>query len=302
MHIIFHSTHNNIPGVLCIDSGKPGPILGIWACTHGGEVVGLDIIDFLLEKLDIKNMLQSGKIFFSLNNIPAYEKYLETGDVVGSRFVEENLNRACSVENMLRSNSPEIQRARQLEPLLAKLEFYLDIHSTYSPSESIGIFSKNGFERFWKVFNVSMGLVGINEKLVGKPFMDIVERNWGIWLWIEAGSQFDNQWYTIGVDNVLRLLHSLDMITLSENIHSFLLPEKIQKTFLIFDTVIVKNEKFQSEREFVHWEELQKWERIGFNGEEEIFAQENLSIIMPAPKKMYQRCIGEEFCFLGRRI
>lgn len=302
MHTVFYSTHNNIPGVLCVDSEKLGPILGIWACTHGGEVVGLDIIDFLLDTLDIKKILQRGKIFFFLNNIPAYEKYLETGDIIESRFVEENLNRACSVENMLWSNSREIQRARQLEPLLAKLEFYLDIHSTYSPSESIGIFSKNGFERFWNVLNINMGLVGINEKLVGKPFMDIVERNWGIWLWLEAGSQFDSQWYTIGVDNMLRLLYSLDMIILCEKIQPFLLSEKQQKTFLIFDTVIVKNKKFKPKRVFIHWEELKKWERIGFDGEEEIFAQENLSIIMPAPKKMYKRCVGEEFCFLGRRI
>jgi succinylglutamate desuccinylase len=54
-----------------------------------------------------------------------------------ARFIDENLNRCCSIENLSKSTSYEVRRALELQPVLKDTDIHFDIHSTYTPSESI---------------------------------------------------------------------------------------------------------------------------------------------------------------------
>jgi superfamily II helicase len=151
-------------------------------------VVGLDILNCLTTNLDLTRKLLQGRIFFILTNLPAFEAYqdlvnnkVEIGhnQLIATRFVEENLNRACSAENLQSSTSKDMQRVKELLPILHQLELILDIHSTYTPAQSMLILTKKTFAKYREVFNTHQELVGITELQVGKPFIDIVERNGG---------------------------------------------------------------------------------------------------------------------------
>jgi hypothetical protein len=63
------------------------------------------------------------------------------------------MNRCCSIENLKESNSIEVRRILELLPVLNKLDFLFDIHSTYSPSDSMMILTKKSYQEFSDVFN-----------------------------------------------------------------------------------------------------------------------------------------------------
>lgn len=157
-HLLYESFQDGIRGIRTIESGEPGPTFGITVCTHGGEVVGMDIVDHLIGEFGITERLRKGRLVFVLVNLPAYSHWKETGDVVGSRYLEENLNRACTEENVRTSQSAEIARIREILPTLRTFDYCLDIHSTYKPSESMGIVSRRGAAFFGDVMNVSLEL------------------------------------------------------------------------------------------------------------------------------------------------
>lgn len=301
MHQIYESFQDGIRGIRTVDSGIPGPILGITVCTHGGEVVGMEIADQLLQEFDVGNRLSKGKLVFVLVNLPAYSRWKETGDVVGSRYLVENLNRACSEENVRTSASAEIVRVREILPLLRTFDYCLDIHSTYKPSESMGIVSRRGADFFKDVLNVSLELPGLLDVVSGKPLIDIVERNGGIGAAIESGCQFDPTAYRLGLDVIVRTLLKLNMIASDEASQRYVLPDLDKVSLEVTGSVMIRNRRFRPTKEFVHGDVVSLGEPIAFDGESEIVADRDLVILMPSPKSLYENMPGEEYCFLGAK-
>lgn len=144
-------TYEEVPGVLEIDSGVPGPILGITTCTHGNEPSGLAIIDFLLGDFDIKSKLQCGTLFLVVNNIDAAKKFFAAtneDELRKARYVQINMNRLP--RNTLELNKDtrsEIKRAIKLRPIWKRFTVALDIHSTTSDSPPMIISRGKDFDR-----------------------------------------------------------------------------------------------------------------------------------------------------------
>jgi succinylglutamate desuccinylase len=64
-----------------------------------------------------------------------------------NRFIEANLNRCCSLEDMEAGISYESRRAKELEEILKYVDYHLDIHSTYStPSKAVAISTERSRE------------------------------------------------------------------------------------------------------------------------------------------------------------
>ena len=83
------STCDGVSGVMRIDGPKPGPGLGITACTHGNEPSGLAIFHHLLNDLNIKETLECGTLYLVVNNIEAAEAFFADtteDEVIVSRF------------------------------------------------------------------------------------------------------------------------------------------------------------------------------------------------------------------------
>ena len=70
-NFIKKSSYQGVNGVWKIQSGKPGPVLGITLHTHGNEPSGLAVLSHFREKFPLERHLKNGAVVFALNNILA---------------------------------------------------------------------------------------------------------------------------------------------------------------------------------------------------------------------------------------
>jgi len=118
--------NTGIPGVTTRDSGRPGPHAVLVAITHGNEIAGAIVLDRLLRA---GLMPSAGRISFVFANLAAYDRF-DPARPTASRFVDEDLNRIWD-ESVLEGprHSTELNRARELRPLIDTADVLLDIHS-----------------------------------------------------------------------------------------------------------------------------------------------------------------------------
>lgn len=116
--------------MICLDSGQPGPQVGISAMTHGNEPVGLKAFQHLLESgLLSAGHLQAGKVLLFVMNLKAAEQYFSSPEnTFACRCADQDMNRLPS--DLEASTHYEARRVSELQPLLAHLDLALDIHST----------------------------------------------------------------------------------------------------------------------------------------------------------------------------
>jgi len=126
--------NTGIPFAHRLDSGKPGPSVTITALIHGNEVCGAHALDLLLRS-GFRPLV--GKLTLIFCNIAAYMRF-DPQEPTASRFVDEDMNRVWS-EDVLRSSrsSVELERAREIEPLIRDTDLLLDIHSMQTPSPAL---------------------------------------------------------------------------------------------------------------------------------------------------------------------
>lgn len=297
MFALIDHIYNTIPWVYLIDSGAQWPTICISACTHGGETAGLDVINFLIEKLQLDQKIQKGKIFFVLANIDAYKKYLATHDFWTSRFIDENMNRVCTVENIENGQSYEIQRVRELIPILASCDVHIDIHSTSQSASSIAIYTDKSKDIFASCVNVDEHYINLTNVQVGQPFISICECAGGIGVWLETGRQDDQTAFVNGIDNVCRILISLWIIN-TEDCHNILLDKKNNEHIFIDDSIVVHDNSFVLKDHFTHKQAVATWTIIAHENNENIATKQDYLIILPShPERLH---IGEEYCFLGK--
>lgn len=109
------------------ESGKPGPHVLINALTHGNEICGMVAATHLLDT-GVRPLI--GTLTMSFANVAAYESF-DQSRPFESRQLVHNLNRVWSAAELDgTAESPELNRARVLRPVVAAADHILDIHST----------------------------------------------------------------------------------------------------------------------------------------------------------------------------
>ena len=104
---------------------KSKSTVGFLALVHGNELLGLPILNSLIQSLVSGEFVTDSDLYFGLGNIPAA--------FADKRFVEEDLNRCFGKNNF---DSIESKRARELESLMLNhCDFLMDIHQTIFSSE-----------------------------------------------------------------------------------------------------------------------------------------------------------------------
>ena len=98
---------------------------GFLALVHGNELLGLPILNYLIQSiLDGKIQVQSD-LYFGLGNLPAA--------FANKRFIDEDMNRCFGKTD---KNSIESQRSRELETfMLDHCDYLVDIHQTISSAQ-----------------------------------------------------------------------------------------------------------------------------------------------------------------------
>jgi predicted deacylase len=121
--------NSDIAGVTTFESGRPGPHVVITALVHGNELCGAWALLRLLER---KIRPCRGRLSLAFVNLAAFDAF-DPGNPKASRYVDEDLNRVWSPATLDGPRrSRELERAREIRPLIERADFLLDIHSMQS--------------------------------------------------------------------------------------------------------------------------------------------------------------------------
>jgi predicted deacylase len=116
------------------DSGRAGPHLVLVSVIHGNEIAGAVTLDRLLRGGFTP---RRGRVTFGFANLAAFARF-DPADPVASRYVEEDLNRVWDTEVLDGPrHSVELDRAREMRPLIETADVLFDLHSMLWPSDPL---------------------------------------------------------------------------------------------------------------------------------------------------------------------
>ncbi len=128
------SGNTGVPGFITRASGVPGPHVALLALMHGNEIAGAIVLERLLRA---ELMPARGALTFGFANLAAYERF-DPRQPTASRFVDEDMNRLwdpAMLEGARRST--ELDRAREIRPLIDTVDVLFDLHSMLWPSDPL---------------------------------------------------------------------------------------------------------------------------------------------------------------------
>jgi predicted deacylase len=126
--------NTGVPGFTSLAAEAAGPHVVLLALMHGNEIAGAIVLDALL-----RGGLRParGRLTIGFANLAAFARFNPEQPTL-SRFVDEDLNRLWDpaiLDGPRRS--VELDRAREMRPLLESADVVLDLHSMLWPSEPL---------------------------------------------------------------------------------------------------------------------------------------------------------------------
>lgn len=284
---------------------KPGPLLLVSGGVHGNEPSGIEAIQRVFIELNHTRPEIDGTILAIAGNIPALES--------GRRYIDEDLNRAWSEENVTSANprSSEEKQVREIVEVLTKFperdytkRYFLDCHTTSSPTlPYISVQDVNDNLEWAQRFPTYI-IQGFSDLVYG--CIDHYLSRIGITGFVfEAGQHEDKD----AVDNhegmiwlALREACGLDL----ERLRNY--PECVdvfakrnspdQKTFEILERFGLEDgDRFQMEAGFENFDPVKKGQVIAKHNGVSVCAEHDAFIFMP----LYQ-AQGDDGFFLVREV
>ncbi|PTX56392.1 succinylglutamate desuccinylase [Litoreibacter ponti] len=267
------------------DSGAAGPHVLINALVHGNEVCGVIALERLFEA---GIQPKRGKLTLGFSNVAAYQAF-DPGDPMASRFVDEDMNRVWDIETLEGDRkSSELERARQMRPLIDTVDLLFDVHSMQHKTDPVIV--AGPLER-------SVAL----SKRLGTPEIIVADtghaagrrlRDYGGFgepgsdktaVLIECGQHWEAAAAPIAIDSVYRWLLIHDMIDEAEAGPHLLPLPPAQRVVKVEAAVTVETDKFEFAQPFTGLETLKEGELIGIDGGTEIRApHDGCVLIMPS--------------------
>ncbi len=271
----------NIEGVSGFRGKLPGKTITVMAGVHGNEICGPRAFEILLPKLKIDR----GVVNFVIGNPRAVEKNV--------RFTEMNLNRAFRPDELLtdaEKNSYERSRAVELMPILEASGAFLDIHSS-SSGQSIP-FAICEAQSFSVVRRLPISIRSSGWGIIEPGATDeFVNSRGGLGICVECGHHLDQS----SVKKAIDVIRSFLIVTGA--ISGEIPPENPNQREVHAHTIYLAKISYKPVRIFADFEPIEKGELIGYDGDEEVFAQEDGVIVFGAKEKSKP---GEEAFILGR--
>ena len=278
------------------DSGKPGPHVLINALTHGNEFCGMVAVCALLDT-QVRPLV--GTLTLSFANVAAYETF-DASKPFESRQLVHNLNRIWSSEWLNgKDDSPELSRARALQPVVAQADHVLDIHSTSQDVEPFwvyGGFPRNG-DVALAIGRPSVHLVMPDGLGSGTPLIQYGQFGQaggrGAAMVVECGQHFRQGTSDLASSVARAFLAHFGLIARDPAA----LPAAPQRRFQLLQTCVIKTSEFRFVRPCIGFEVFAKGELIATDGADEIRAPcDDCTILMPA-RAVH---VGREAVYLSR--
>ena len=130
----FLAGNTGIRGFTTRDSGRPGPHVVLVSLIHGNELAGAIVIAELLRQNFVP---RRGRVTMGFANIDAFARF-DPANPLASRFVEEDMNRVWDDAQLSGvRRSLELDRAREMRPIIDAADLLLDLHSMLWPSDPL---------------------------------------------------------------------------------------------------------------------------------------------------------------------
>ncbi len=294
--------NSGIPYVMTFDSGRSGAHVMISAIVHGNEICGPIALDWLLQN-DVRPI--NGRLSLAFINVAAYENF-DPQDPYTSRYVDHDFNRVWG-EDFLASDKKliELERAREIRPLLESVDLLLDIHSMQSKSPPMGI----------------SGMLAKGREIaqkIGVPELVVADaghaegtrmRDFGAFadpdskkaaLLVECGQHWEAAAGDLAIEASLRMLRAYRVVEPSFGGEVGRGECPAQKFVEVTDAVTISSDNFTFVQKFIGGEVLEKQGTlIGHDDDEPVYSPyDNCILIMPT-KRTYK---GQTAVRLGRFI
>ena len=126
--------NTGIAGFTSRTGRRPGPHVVLLALAHGNEIAGAIALDRLLAA-DL--CPARGRLTFGFVNLAAFERF-DPRQPTLSRFIDEDINRVWDAPTLDGPRSSvELDRAREIRPMIDSADVVLDLHSMLWPSEPL---------------------------------------------------------------------------------------------------------------------------------------------------------------------
>jgi hypothetical protein len=205
--------NTGIRGFTTRTASAPGPHVALLALTHGNEISGAIVLDRLLRTGVVPTR---GRLTFGFVNLEAFQRF-DPRQPTNSRFVDEDINRVWEIAELDGPrHSVELERAREMRPLIDTVDVLLDLHSMLWPSEPLILCGETEKgKRLALDIGVPPMVVADRGHAGGKRIIDYPrfadpDTPWAGNL-IEAGQHWEPEAVEISQAAVAALLHNLEM-------------------------------------------------------------------------------------------
>ena len=205
--------NTGITGFTTYAARKPGPHVALLALMHGNEIAGAIVLDRLLQA---ELMPTCGQLTFGFVDLAAYERF-DPRHPTASRFVDEDINRVwdAAVLDGPR-HSTELDRAREIRPLIDTVDVLFDLHSMLWPSDPLILCGTSAKGRTLALGAGVPDLVvadhghASGKRLIDYPRFAEPDTPYAASL-VEAGQHWDTSTVDTMLDSVAGLFRHLDM-------------------------------------------------------------------------------------------
>ncbi len=126
--------NTGVAGFTTFGSAQPGPHVALVALLHGNEIAGAVVLDRMM-RAGVRPL--RGSLTLGFANLAAFARW-DLEHPTASRFLDEDMNRLWNpavLDGPRRSC--ELDRARELRPLMETVDVLLDLHSMLWPSDPL---------------------------------------------------------------------------------------------------------------------------------------------------------------------
>jgi len=282
----------DIIGVRVIESGKPGPAIGLMGMLHGNEPAGLGLWDLMIQA----GPPSVGTVYMIVGHPEALCN--KHGPV---RSIEQDINRLFG-EKKGNRKAISIDHARciELEEFLPKLDLLIDIHSTSAQTQPFIVMPKKPL----KYIKLAGGLP-ITHLFGLDQFLNRTAANWlahhgKAAIMIEVGQHEHPVSRAVATDVARRILDGLNMLREGTSIEmkSF----SFQQRFVaILDQVRVENTGFEFVKNRSNFESVHAGELIAKDSIRTYRAPplNNMLICLPTAIEVLRERIVTEAYYIG---
>jgi predicted deacylase len=275
-----------VPFVWQFNSGAPGPNVMVSAIVHGNEPCGAIALDWLLQN-EIRPL--AGTLTLAFMNIAAYRAF-DPADPNATRWLDEDMNRVWGADVLDGPRtSIEIERARELRPILDNIDVLLDIHSMQHLAPPLMMTGRHARSKeLARKVGVPERVVGDAGHAAGRRMRDYGgfddPNSTKTALLIECGQHWEAASGALAIESMLRFL------TVTGTLSSDTLPEfpdaPPQHLFTVVEPVTIESETFKFVQAFTGGEIIaQKGTLIGHDGDRAIYTPaDNTMLVMPSKR------------------